>query len=126
MTASIRERIKSRSTAPKKVVDDPDLGKVELRGMSSGQLEDFYDSLRIKGGSKVDDRRFRQRYLARSIYDGGSLVYDPSKPEDIEELAALPLACVNRLFLAAQQINGEGADAEGNSQPTDGGDSASA
>jgi hypothetical protein len=113
----LRDRIRVQAAQlPRAIVNVPEWGMtgdnaIVLQAMT-GTARDTYEA-QIVGNRAGKDRRLnlanlRARLLARCIIDPatGELVYDHSKPADIDELGSYNAAGLDRLFQAAQELNG--------------------
>ena len=99
-------------------VDVPEWnGSVLVRTMTGADRDAFEASLivtQLDGTRKPNMTNMRAKLVALTVVDdSGSLVFGVS---DVDRLALKSASALERVFTAAQRINGLGAQAEGNAE----------
>lgn len=110
MNGSLRSAL-SGARRKTKVVDVPDVGPITLQEMSGTERDDLEASTIIEEDGKrtVNSKHFRARLLVLCIVDdSGKRVYADS---DAPEVSELPIGVLDKLFVAAQELNAMGGTA---------------
>lgn len=104
-----KEQILARNDLPTEIVEIQEWGgSVKLRGLSAGEREALEQEVTNKQG-KVETKNLRAKLLVRSIVnENNEKIFTEA---DIDALNTKSSFVIDKLFLAAQRLNGMSNDA---------------